>query len=1493
MSRARATALALVNWKGVFYERYLLDRHVTALEGENGAGKTTVMIAAYVVLLPDLSRLRFTNLGETAATGGDRGIWGRLGDPGRPSYAAMEIHLPNGEHLVAGVHLERKTEPSLELKPFVVTGLTLEGSLKDVLLRDAGDDHEVPELHEVRAAVERRGGTMHLCASAKEYFGALFERGVLPLRLSTEEERTKMHDMLRTSMTGGISRALTSELRAFLLKEESGLADTVTRMRANLDACRRTRAEVAEARGLERELAGVFESARAMFRSAVTAARQDRERVRRTERAAAEEHAAAVREIADLDEAIHARGKRRAELQSAIDAARAFVAEAAERRARAEAAQALVERIARRRSEAEHATSVADEAQTARARAEARRAEATAARDRVRDALERAARGLGDRQAGLDEIHRRAHAHRRAVARLEEARRWLDDPALDAGALTERMARLREELSELDERRAERERRDALRRVHEEDRARAEAARGRLEEILADDAPAPSLGARDDEPHAHARRLLTRFEELRALGNRRDELSKDAERAAAFAKHAKDVRARAEALGLDREGSLSSAGVERETTRSEERGRALDRKLVEWRRDVHDALSAAATARDEAERFEREGDGWSALAAAANRLEASIGASVKTIADVARTRSRLADERERQVAEIAAHAKARDAFVVQAEGFEAAAGMPHDLLTLRDALDAELLASRFENASLDEARWFEAALGPLAHALVVPDPAAAAEALAERTDVPDTVWFVAEDDVARVRERVEAHPRGEGTIDVVVRDVAALRISRVPEIPSIGRAARQRQATLLREKAAAEEQAIGLLRDALDRTDRAVADADRLLLEAVRFDAGDPTERAAAARTTEHAAAERAAETERSIAEATRSLEEERRRFDELRALLPHAHLLDAPELEARERVAVAQSERAERAARIVERGQADHDVLAGLLDALRHRTTDDDASDDVRGALDERRDRVARALDAIRDVLEEPEALTYVDDGRALAETNAVGAALEAQLEGAKTDAAAADAALREAETAWEETVRTWQAADAIRATTCAEHEHLVRELDAVGGSDAAGEDLLRLDDRIASAHRDGDAAEAQLVELRAEEAVDVERQRHAEARRQEAEAWIERAKQAAAPVEAAWLALEREAAERGMTLDAWISGADGSNADGTEARAHARAERAVLVDRLAKARGGADTEARIRAAFEEAVDEPCAFLHAWLAAREWTARRLPVPLEANGDPGDALDKLRTDLASLEGRIGIHETQLRGTSEDVARGIDVHLRKTAARVRRLNQELASLGFGNVSAIRIQIRRVERMDLVLSALRGGEMQELLFQSNLPFEEALAEIFRRYGGGSRSGASRLLDYREYLELVVEIQRRGGTDWEAASPTRLSTGEAIGVGAALMMVILTEWERDANLLRSDRGTGTLRFLFLDEANRLSGDNLAVLFDLCRTLDLQLLVAAPEVARAHGNTTYRLVRRVDEAGREEVIVSGRRTVRDPDASTNGATIEPAPAS
>ena len=64
-NRARIERLLLLNWKGIFFQPFELHEAVTALEGENGAGKTTVMIAAFVALLPDLQRLAFRNVGES------------------------------------------------------------------------------------------------------------------------------------------------------------------------------------------------------------------------------------------------------------------------------------------------------------------------------------------------------------------------------------------------------------------------------------------------------------------------------------------------------------------------------------------------------------------------------------------------------------------------------------------------------------------------------------------------------------------------------------------------------------------------------------------------------------------------------------------------------------------------------------------------------------------------------------------------------------------------------------------------------------------------------------------------------------------------------------------------------------------------------------------------------------------------------------------------------------------------------------------------------------------------------------------------------------------------------------------------------------------------------------------------------------------------------------------------------------------------------------
>lgn len=1467
MTRTWARTLAIVNWKGVFYERYALDRHVTALEGANGAGKTTVMIAAYVVLLPDLGRLRFTNLGETAATGGDRGIWGRLGDPGKPSYAAMELALPGGARLVAGVLLERKTEPTLALTPFVIENLPESVGLKDVFLRAAGAEEEIPELGEVRQAVHLHGGALRVFPGPKDYFAALFDRGVLPLRLSTEEERTKMHDMLRTSMTGGISRALTAELRSFLLKEETALGDTIVRMRQNLDACRRTRGEVSEARTLEREITGVFEAGHAMFTAALLAVRTEVDEAEEACRLAHLDVERTTNEAHALERERGSAEERRRAHRGVVQETRAAIEALSRKRGQAVVAREIAQRLAKAESDVALAERAREEADRPRREAEELRARCVERRDRARAAHERAARGLGDLERGLEELRFRQSTHRHVVAELRRAEELLGAP-VDTGSLAATAERSREELRALDLRRARAARDAAVR-----DIARAEHLRAK--EALALVAAHLPLAIDDQDDHARARALLALAGAWEVRTARHAELAAARERLRAEAASAQGVADEARALGVARAASEAGvASVSRAIDACVDEARSAEREHDRLVRDRDAARSYAHEQRRRAEEAAREEPAWQELLVVARRLALPADQPL-TRASILALRASHEARRDAIRAEMANAVDAQTRTAQEVKALEEAGGLPSALHALREALGAEFLTTRFEHLRADEARWMEAALGPLAQALVVRDPESSAEAMASLSTVPDTVWLIAEDDVDRVLSELSRTASASEAIDVVVAERHATRVSRLAAQPRLGREARRDRAKILRGEIDVLGENVERLRETLRAAEGSLRDADRLLGDALALDGGDPharVERALREAAEADATAERLGPSIEELGHRRAALDE---RLAALRALAPRAQLLDADRTEGLEHV-TRELEEITGFERALEATAGARAVLAESLDALRR---DPAASvEDRQSASPEDRDRLFAALQALEAVLAHPEALAWTDLATPREDVAASGA-LREQHDRALAERETAEAELARVEALTEEHVRTARQAETRAAVAVAHLERARADLEAVGGAGPI-EDPADLERRLAELEARREAAENDERTAATEAAVLTERasrHEHVVARaRRDADA----AEGRRGPVVATWQSLTR-AADAADVLASALGRIERHPAEASgsssEQRAAAQIKREILLDRLGKVAGGAEVTRSLEEAWSHGA---LGWLEAWLVTRSWAMRRLPAQFADVTDPAAALDKLRADLATLEERIGLHEHQLRGTSEDVARGIDVQLRKTAARVRRLNRDLETIGFGSVLAIRVQVKRVERMDLVLRALRGGEMQELLFQSNLPFEEALAEVFRRYGGGSRSGASKLLDYREYVELVVEIQRAATKEWETASPTRLSTGEAIGVGAALMMVVLTEWERDANVLRSDRATKTLRFLFLDEANRLSPDNLAVLFDLCRVLDLQLLVAAPEVARAKGNTTYRLVRRVDEAGREEVIVSGRRAVREADA-------------
>lgn len=1468
MKRVRAQTLVLVNWKGVFYERYTLDQNVTALEGDNGAGKTTVMIAAYVVLLPDMTRLRFTNVGESDATGGDKGIWGRLGNPNRPSYAALALDLGR-EQVIAGVQLERKGEPAVELTPFLISELPAGVRLQDALLLRSGDADLVPELGDLRENVTRLGGRIQVFKTAKDYFAALFERGITPLRLAADEERTRFNDMLRTSMTGGISRALTSEFRSFLLKEESGLADTLVRMRGNLEACRRTRLEVKEAQELEREISGVYEAGHAMFAASLLATRERALELRRRVEEARQNRDRALRERAEVAREQRERIDERSEAERRLAVARAEEETARTLLERVTKAHAIALRIAGFDAELREIGATLARAAADLKDADDSKARRAGERTSAEAAYRRAAEGLADLQRGLEELHRRADAHRTVIRRLAEARATLEAPELEAGEVQALEKGTQLAIDEIDRKRSQL---DALinnAAAHRSDHAEAVHA---LAVIVGREVDARA-------PYDDARTALRCLADLEMLAARAEDLADELRRTSASQQRQQSARTAAETLARPGESLTSSRAVNDAFRATELEIRELERQALDHESNVSDCHHRRQLLQTREQELEARGVRWRELDTVALRLEATLGAGLRTAQELEAARQLLDEERDDGQHRLESCEKERGEARERARLLEQTGGVFHrDLLAARDLVDGELLASHFDDLDPTRAGNVQARLGPLADAIVVEDARAAAATLDGRDRELDTIWFV---QAGSVHELVEPNASGsEDGTDVTVEQNGTVRTTRIPERPTLGRKARQRLIAELRRRAEVVGGSIGELESQLSAINSRRRDTALLTRELATLELGHPGPDLASVRADLQDLTMRIEGLVAAVNDARAQTTPLSQRAGRLRDLLPEAHLLDQPDLEDRVKKLDDSLRSATRGRSELERVAAARQVLSERIEVLRRLPLSEFEIEEMRRELeqlDSRRHRLFLAIDALHYIAANQAALAWTDAEASLLARQHLVPSLQAQCDSADREQRTAAKAVAEAQRTWEEAGSAWRSIDGERSATAAFRELAARELAETGVDDVSNSAVMRAHgtaERLHALVNELDRAERGLGEVIAQLGERLDGRQKALAA---AEDHLAKEEKEYRPAEELWERLRSSAEAKGLitpTITQRLLGGGGIGS--VNLRQEAIKKKAQLEERLSTARGGRELLERLqsRMSAQDATtgDDD---IEVWELTRDWLRRRVPAQVAEVDDPLEALERLRQRLAALGDRLEAQETELRGASEDVARGIDVHIRSAHRQVRLLNHELTGVRFGTIRGMRIRLTYDDRMQSVLKALREGSAQELLFAPTMPVEEALDALFTRYGGRGPTVGHKLLDYREYVDIAVEIQRQASADWERVNPARLSTGEAIGVGTALMMVVLTAWERAANLFRARSSLGTLRLLFLDEANRLSQDNLHVLFELCTALRLQLLIASPEVARAPGCTTYRLVRRETADGSEEVVVSGRRAV------------------
>lgn len=185
------------------------------------------------------------------------------------------------------------------------------------------------------------------------------------------------------------------------------------------------------------------------------------------------------------------------------------------------------------------------------------------------------------------------------------------------------------------------------------------------------------------------------------------------------------------------------------------------------------------------------------------------------------------------------------------------------------------------------------------------------------------------------------------------------------------------------------------------------------------------------------------------------------------------------------------------------------------------------------------------------------------------------------------------------------------------------------------------------------------------------------------------------------------------------------------------------------------------------------------------FVAVYQHLRERIRQDIIRTDDPVEAIEQMEIELSRLTEELTSREQKLAISSRSVANIIRKTIQREQNRIRMLNQGLQSVSFGQVNSVRLNVNVRETHATLLDVLsEQQEQHQDLFNSNrLTFSEALAKLYQRLNPqidmGQRTPQTigeELLDYRNYLEMEVEVNR-GWKRLAACGIRRAINGEAI--------------------------------------------------------------------------------------------------------------------
>ncbi len=1465
IERGKYQSLTMVNWNGFFARTFDIDGLVTTLSGGNGAGKSTTMAAFITALIPDQTLLHFRNTTEAGSSQSsrDKGLYGKL-QPGA-CYAALDVVNSRNQRLLFAVKLQQVAgrDKKVDIKPFVIQGLPSHVKPTDILVESvSATQARVRQINEVKESIaEFEGVQFKAFSSIVDYHAQMFEFGVIPKKLRNSGDRSKFYRLIEASLYGGISSAITRSLRDYLLPQNGGVKkafqDMESALRENrmtLEAIKTTQAD----RDLFKHL--ITESTNYVAADYMRHANERRKKLEQTlslrselfgsRETLIEQNNLLNRVQEELELLIESESALEQDYQAASDHLQ-LVQNALRQQEKIERYQEDLEELSER---LEEQMMVVEEAQERVMMVEE---QATVAEEEV-DSLKTQ---LADYQQALDVQQTRALQYQQAVQALEKAKKLLGDDSLTAESAQALVSELKSKESEntnallsvkhkLDMSSAAAEQFETalklvqsivgqVERKDASEHAKTAIAKARESQQIAQNEQQWRAQHRDLErslnQQRQARELVAEYKKQYHV-ELTDEITFEQERE----RHATQIE------------SLEIAQEEVRDQRGEQR--RLEQNAVAEISKLEAIAPAWIAANDALEKLrEQSGEELEDRHAVMNHMQVVL----EQERELSLAKDKLAERRSQLDSEIERLASPGGSNDPRLKG-------------LADTLGGVLLSEIYDDITIDDAPYFSAMYGPARHAIVVSDLSGIEEKLVELDDCPEDLYII-EGDIDAFDDSSFDAEELEGAVCVRMND-RQMRYSRLPEIPLFGRAAREQRLELLRNER----------EEVVEKHAKAAFDSQKMqrLYQAfnlfvsnhiqVAFDA-DPEQALATIRDKRNQIARVLADLDAKEQQQRSQLQTSKQALSSLDKLASHMVLVEDESLQARF------DELEEKIAQLAEaknflsnhaKAVAQLENIASALDADPEQF---DALEAEYKAADERLQDLKKQIFALSDLVERRHYFAYSDSVDLLNKSSELSEQLKAKLVQAEQMRTRSREELKQSQgqmNQYNQVLASLKSSHQAKLETVQEFKQELQEF-GVNADEGAEERAMRrrdeLHERLHTSRSRKSEYERTITSTELEMKGLAKRLKKVQKEYVELRTFVVAAK-------AGWCSVLRLARENDVERRLHKRELAYMSAD----ELRSMSDKSLGALRLAVANND-DLRDALRLSEDNARPERKVLFY--IAVYQHLRERIRQDIIRTDDPVEAIEEMEVELARLTEELTQRENRLAISSESVASIIKKTIQREQNRIRMLNQGLSNISFGQVKGVRLNVKIRESHEVLLNGLATQQEQhkDLFESTRFTFSEAMAKLFQRVNPhidmGQRSPqvlGEELLDYRNYLELSVEVNR--GTDgWLQAESGALSTGEAIGTGQSILLMVVQSWEEESRRLRS-KDIVPCRLLFLDEAARLDAKSIATLFELCDRLDMQLLIAAPENISPEKGTTYKLVRKVFK-DHEHVHVVGLR--------------------